>query len=138
MAGPHARAALALAGGVAIIAALSLAGSVLLAATANGIAVFMLFGAGLTAGLLGQIAEALGSDTLDNVADVASWALPFEALYQSGSGSSPPTPSASPAWPSTSGRSAARSRAGPSSGSGRSSTVVVGIAATAAFARRDL
>ena len=42
---------------VAIIAALSLAGSVLLAATANGIAIFMLFGAGLTAGLLGQIAR---------------------------------------------------------------------------------
>ena len=28
----------------------------------------MLFGAGLTAGLLGQIAEALGSDTLTDVA----------------------------------------------------------------------
>ena len=42
--------------------------SVLLSSTANGIAVFMLFGAGLTAGLLGQIAEALSSDTLDNVA----------------------------------------------------------------------
>ena len=39
-----------------------------LAATANGIAVFMLFGAGLTAGLLGQIAEAIGSDSLDDVA----------------------------------------------------------------------
>ena len=56
----------------------------MLAATANGIAVFMLFGAGLTAGLLGQIGEALGSDTLDDVARVASWALPFEALYQAG------------------------------------------------------
>jgi Cu-processing system permease protein len=73
---------LGLAAGVAIIAALSLAGSVALAATANGIAVFMLFGAGLTAGLLGQIAEALGSRTLDDVASVASWVLPFEALYQ--------------------------------------------------------
>ena len=59
---------LALAFGVAIIAALSLAGSILLAATANGIAVFMLFGAGLTAGLLGQIAEAIGSDSLEDVA----------------------------------------------------------------------
>ena len=38
--------ALALALGVAILAALSLAGSVVLASTANGIAVFMLFGAG--------------------------------------------------------------------------------------------
>ncbi|MGI8781676.1 MAG: ABC transporter permease subunit, partial [Solirubrobacteraceae bacterium] len=54
--------------GVAIIAALSLAGSIVLASTANGIAVFMLFGAGLTAGLLGQIAEAIGSDSLDDVA----------------------------------------------------------------------
>ena len=76
--------ALALALGVAVLAALSLAGSVVLASSANGIAVFMAFGAGLTAGLLGQIGEALGSTTLDTVADVASWALPFEALYQSG------------------------------------------------------
>jgi Cu-processing system permease protein len=74
--------ALELGAAVAILAALSLGGSVLLAATANGIAVFMLFGAGLTAGLLGQIGEALGSRTLDRVADVVSWALPFEALYQ--------------------------------------------------------
>ena len=53
---------LSLAFGVAIIAALSLAGSIVLAATANGIAVFMLFGAGLTAGLLGQIGEGINSD----------------------------------------------------------------------------
>jgi Cu-processing system permease protein len=46
--------ALELGAGVAVIAALSLAGSVVLSSTANGIAVFMLFGAGLTAGLLGQ------------------------------------------------------------------------------------
>ena len=75
---------LALALGVAIIAALSLAGSIVLASTANGIAVFMLFGAGLTAGLLGQIAEAIGSGSLDDIARVATWALPFEALYQAG------------------------------------------------------
>jgi Cu-processing system permease protein len=75
--------ALQLAAAVAILAALSLAGSVFLSATANGIAVFMVFGAGLTAGLLGQIAEALGSNTLSDVSAAASWALPFEALYQS-------------------------------------------------------
>jgi Cu-processing system permease protein len=75
---------LALALGVAIIAALSLAGSIALASTANGIAVFMLFGAGLTAGLLGQIAEAIGSDSLGRIAEIATWALPFEALYQAG------------------------------------------------------
>ena len=55
-----------------------------LASTANGIAVFMVFGAGLTAGLLGQVGEALSSGTLEDVARVASWALPFEALYQAG------------------------------------------------------
>ena len=69
VAGPPASCpALGLALGVAIIAALSLAGSVFLSATANGIAVFMVFGAGLVAGLLGQIGEALSSDTLQNVA----------------------------------------------------------------------
>src|SRR5918994_391336 len=69
--------------GVLVIAALSLPGSVFLSATANGIAVFMIFGAGLAAGLLGQIGEALGSDTLNDISSLASWALPFEALYQS-------------------------------------------------------
>ena len=34
------------------------------------------------AGLLGQIAEALSSDTLERVSTIASWFLPFEALYQ--------------------------------------------------------
>ena len=76
--------ALALAGGVVIVAALSLLGSVFLSATANGIAVFMAFGAGLVAGLLGQIGEALNSHTLERVATVSSWLLPFEALYQEG------------------------------------------------------
>ena len=75
--------AIALGVAVAVLAALALAGSVLLSSTANGIAVFMLFGAGLTAGLLGQIAEALSSDTLSSVSRVTCWILPFEALYQS-------------------------------------------------------
>ena len=74
--------ALGLALAVAIIAAVSLAGSVFLSATANGIAVFMVFGAGLVAGLLGQIGEGLNSQTLQDVAEVASWLLPFEGLYQ--------------------------------------------------------
>jgi len=78
--------AIGLAGAVAILCALSLCGSVFLASTANGIAVFMVFGAGLVAGLLGQIGEALGSDTLSDVATTASWLLPFEALYQSALG----------------------------------------------------
>jgi len=67
---------------VAILAALALGGSVLLSSTANGIAIFMLFGAGLTAGLLGQIGEALNSDTLEDVSQITSWILPFEAHYQ--------------------------------------------------------
>jgi Cu-processing system permease protein len=57
---------LELAGGVALVAAISLLGSVFLTATANGIAVFMVFGAGL----------------VERAAKIASWALPFEALYQ--------------------------------------------------------
>lgn len=75
---------LALVGGVVVISALSTAGSVFLTATANGIAVFMLYGAGLIAGLLGQIGDALDSDKLQNIANIASWALPFEALFQDG------------------------------------------------------
>jgi hypothetical protein len=51
--------AIELAGGVALVAALSLLGSVFLSSTANGIAIFMVFGAGLVAGLLGEIAHAL-------------------------------------------------------------------------------
>jgi Cu-processing system permease protein len=70
--------------GVLVIAALSLLGSVFLSATANGIAVFMLFGAGLAAGLLGQIGDALAVQTLQDVATISSWVLPFEALYQGG------------------------------------------------------
>ncbi len=75
---------LGLAVGVIVIAGLSLLGSVFLASTANGIAVFMVFGAGLAAGLLGQIGETLKVDALNTVSDVTSWVLPFEALYQAG------------------------------------------------------
>jgi ABC-type transport system involved in multi-copper enzyme maturation permease subunit len=73
---------LELAGGVALVAAISLLGSVFLTATANGIAIFMVFGAGLVAGLLGSIGHALSSHQLERAAKIASWALPFEALYQ--------------------------------------------------------
>lgn len=77
-------AGLGLASAVVVVAALSLLGSVFLSGVANGIAVFMAFGAGLAAGLLGQIGEALNSDTLNDVADVTSYVFPFQALYQSG------------------------------------------------------
>jgi ABC-2 type transport system permease protein len=73
-----------LAGGVLVVTALSLLGSVVLSSTANGIAVFMLFGAGLVAGLLGSIGHALNSHTIKHASTIASWALPFEALYQDG------------------------------------------------------
>jgi Cu-processing system permease protein len=75
---------LELAAAVTILVALSLLGSVFLSTTANGIAVFMLFGAGLVGGLLGQIGEAIDSETLLRVAERTSWSLPFEALYQDG------------------------------------------------------
>jgi ABC-type transport system involved in multi-copper enzyme maturation permease subunit len=73
-----------LAGGVLIVIALSILGSVVLSSTANGIAVFMLFGAGLVAGLLGTIGHALNSHAIKHASTVAAWALPFEALYQDG------------------------------------------------------
>ena len=74
--------ALELAVAVTVIVAISLFGSIVFSAIANGIAIFMIFGAGLVAGLLGQIGEALDSSSLNTIANVASWALPFEALYQ--------------------------------------------------------
>ena len=67
---------------VIVVTALSLLGSVVLSATANGIAVFMLFGAGLVAGLLGSIGHALNSHAVKTSATIAAWVLPFEALYQ--------------------------------------------------------
>jgi hypothetical protein len=67
-----------------IIAALSLLTSVFLSSTAQGIAILMVFGAGLTAGLLGQIGHGIDSESLKHIAKVATWILPFEALYQGG------------------------------------------------------
>jgi ABC-type transport system involved in multi-copper enzyme maturation permease subunit len=74
--------ALALALAVAIVGVISVLVSVFLAASAQGIAVFMIFGAGLVSGLLGQIGEALSSERLVEIAEIVSTALPFEALYQ--------------------------------------------------------
>jgi ABC-type transport system involved in multi-copper enzyme maturation permease subunit len=78
------RPAIGLVGGGVVISAISTAGSVFLTSTANGIAVFMIYGAGLIAGLLGQIGDALQSDNLQNISAVATWILPFEALFQDG------------------------------------------------------
>ena len=76
--------ALGLALGVTTIAAISLLASVFMSATAQGIAVFMVFGTGLIAGLLSEIGRALDSGPLHTIARVATWLLPFDALYQAG------------------------------------------------------
>jgi Cu-processing system permease protein len=75
-------AGLRLALAVVVVAGLSLLGSIFLTATANGIGVLMIFGAGLLAGLLGSIGDALNSHTLQSIANTSSWVLPFEALYR--------------------------------------------------------
>ena len=74
--------AVELAAAVVVIAAIGILGSVFLSSTANGIAVFMFFGSGLVAGLLGQIGHGLNSERIERIAKVASWLAPFEALYQ--------------------------------------------------------
>ncbi len=128
-----------LAAGVVVIAGLALLGSVYLSATANGIAVFMLFGAGLVAGLLGEIGEALSSEGLENVSSVAAWLLPFEALYQSGLAG---------LTADASGFTDVAVQLGPFGGAQDSSpllwpwaaayVLLLGVAARAGFARRDL
>jgi Cu-processing system permease protein len=75
-------AGLRLALAMVVVAGLSLLGSIFLSSIANGIGVLMIFGAGLLAGLLGSIGDALNSNTLQNIANTASWVLPFEALYR--------------------------------------------------------
>jgi Cu-processing system permease protein len=75
-------AGLRLALAVVVVAGLSLLGSIFLTSTANGIGVLMVFGAGLLAGLLGSIGDALQSKTLQTIANTSSWLLPFEALYR--------------------------------------------------------
>lgn len=64
------------------LCSLGLLCSTQLGSTATGIAVLMAFGAGLVGGLLGAIGEGLGSERLEDVADVISWVLPFEGLYR--------------------------------------------------------
>jgi Cu-processing system permease protein len=74
--------ALELAAAIVIVAALALAGSVFLSPIANGIGTLMVFGAGLMAGLLGEIGKSIGSHKLEHIARVVSWLLPFDALYE--------------------------------------------------------
>jgi Cu-processing system permease protein len=70
--------------GVEIVIGLSLLGSSFANALPNGIGMFMLYGAGLLAGLLAQLGKALASPSLKATGRIASWVLPFEALYQAG------------------------------------------------------
>ena len=67
---------------VVVVACISMFASVWLTSTAQGIAVLMIYGGGITAGLLGQIGDALGSGTLEDLSELTSWVLPFEAIYQ--------------------------------------------------------
>jgi ABC-2 type transport system permease protein len=130
---------LELAAGVLVVAALSLLGSVFLSSIANGIAIFMLFGAGLVAGLLGNIGHVLNSHGLIHAAKIAAWALPFEALYQDGLRA---------ITANTSGLTGFLLRLGPFGGAEQGGAalrlwtvaylVVVGAVAIAGFARRDL
>jgi Cu-processing system permease protein len=130
---------LELAGGVLIVAALSLLGSVFLSSIANGIAIFMLFGAGLVAGLLGNIGHVLNSPGLIHAAKLAAWAVPFEALYQDALRS---------ITEETSGLTGFLLRLGPFGGAEQGGVwlrlwavaylALVGAVAAAGFARRDL
>ncbi len=72
-----------LAAAVVVVVFISALSSVFLTSTAQGIAVLMIYGGGLTAGLLGQIGDSLDSDSLVDISKAVSWALPFEAIYQS-------------------------------------------------------
>jgi Cu-processing system permease protein len=130
---------LGLMAGVVVLTALSLLGSVFLSATANGITLFMVFGAGLAAGLLGQIGDALSVKSLETVAEVSSWVLPFEALYQAG---------LDDLTSGVSGATGVVVQLGPFGGAQQGGPLLwawtavylalVGLAARAAFARRDL
>lgn len=75
---------LALMGGVIVITALSVLGSVYLTAIPNGIVVLMLYLGGLLGGLLKQIGDALNLSKLSTTGKVIGYIVPFEALYQSG------------------------------------------------------
>jgi Cu-processing system permease protein len=71
-----------LAAAIVVVSAVALAGSVFLAPIANGIATLMVFGAGLMAGLLGEIGHAIGSHKLQHISRLAWWVVPFDALYE--------------------------------------------------------
>jgi Cu-processing system permease protein len=71
-----------LAAAVVVVSALALAGSVALSPIANGIGTLMVFGAGLMAGLLGEVGHAINSHKLQHISRIAWWFVPFDALYE--------------------------------------------------------
>jgi Cu-processing system permease protein len=80
---PHAWQAIPpLVAGVCIVTMLTLVVSCLMSTVATGISVLMAYGAGLVAGLLGEIAKEFSASTLTHIADTVSYVLPFEALYR--------------------------------------------------------
>jgi len=131
--------ALEVAAAVAVVTALSLLGSVFLSSTANGIAIFMLFGAGLVAGLLGTIGHVIGSTAIKHASTIAAYLTPFEALYQD---------ALRQLTSSTSGLTGFLLQLGPFGGAyvhgwpvrvwAAAFLCIVGAAAVASFARRDL
>ncbi len=125
--------------GVEVVIALSLLGSSIANALPNGIGMFMVYGAGLLAGLLAQLGRALSSPSLEATGRVASWALPFEALYQAGLYN---------LTSSTRGATRVVVQLGPLGGAAAGGwslaawslgyIALVGVVAVAVFARRDL
>lgn len=72
----------ALAAAVVLVAICAVAASTVLPSMAAGVATLVLLGMGFTVGLVAQMGETLRISSLDRVADLASLALPFEALYR--------------------------------------------------------
>lgn len=68
--------------GVLVVTAITLLVSCMLSTVATGISVLMAYGAGLIAGLLGEVGKQLGATTLARIAELVSWALPFEGMYR--------------------------------------------------------
>lgn len=80
---PHAwQAIVPLVAGVCVVTVVTLLVSCVLSTVATGITVLMAYGAGLVAGLLGEIGRTLEATTLTRIADGVCYALPFEALYR--------------------------------------------------------
>jgi Cu-processing system permease protein len=136
----HALAAgLEISAAIAVVAVVSMLSSIYLSGVANGIGVFMLFGAGLFGGLLGQIGENVNSHELEQTATIIRYVTPFEWLYQSSLGR---------LIQGENGVTEMVVRLGPFGGSVRGGSVVwlwsaayvlvVGGATVLAFARRDL